>query len=147
MLHCVVGSIGDPVLSIEPAQAIKYSERGREKGRGEGWSCLYSTLGSIRWRQYKMWHKTFWALSMKGIYQVQTNLIVQTSIWIIGSTSKGQRRGSGRGDLQKCDSRRAVNCKIIQSPMPLGCWSGGPDWSLHEEVGLHLICSHVRNGG
>ena len=30
--------------------------------------------------------------------------------------------------------------------MPLGCWSGGPDWSLHSfhgEVGLHLICSRL----
>ena len=35
--------------------------------------------------------------------------------------------------------------KITQSPMPLGCWSDGPDWSfhsLHGEVGLHLIYSH-----
>ena len=28
--------------------------------------------------------------------------------------------------------------------VPLACWSGGPNWclpSLHEEIGLHLICS------
>ena len=31
--------------------------------------------------------------------------------------------------------------------MPLGCWSGGPDWSLHSlhgEIDLHLICSLRR---
>ena len=42
--------------------------------------------------------------------------IVQTSIWTTISTFKGQRRGSVRGDLQKYDKRRAVNCKITQSP-------------------------------
>jgi len=28
---------------------------------------------------------------------------METSIWIIGSTSKGRCAGVGRGDLQKCD--------------------------------------------
>ena len=63
----------------------------------------------------------------KATYLVQTNLSVQTMqtlIWAIGSTSKGRDTGGGRGDLQKCDysiQGRAVNCKITQSPMPLGC--------------------------
>ena len=57
-----------------------------------------------------------------GTYQVQTNLSVQTmqtSIWATRSTFKGEPRGSGRGDLQKCDypiQERVVNCKITQSP-------------------------------
>ena len=72
---------------------------------------------------------------------------MQTSIWSTRSIS-GERRGSGKEDLQKCDyliQGRAVNCKITPSPMPLGCWSGGLGWSLHNfhgEVGLHLIYSH-----
>ena len=32
----------------------------------------------------------------------------------------GVRRGRGRGDLKNCDSRWEVNCKIIQSLVPLG---------------------------
>ena len=57
---------------------------------------------------------------------------------------RGEAHGGGRGDLQKCDypiQVQAINCKITQSPMSLGCWSGGPDWSLHGlhgEVGLHI---------
>ena len=51
----------------------------------------------------------------------------------------------GRGVLQKCDypiQGRGLDCKITQSPIPLGCWSNDSDWSFHNlyrEVGLHLI--------
>jgi len=44
---------------------------------------------------------------------------------------------SGRGGEKKRQGRR-------REDVPLGCWSGGPDWSLHglhEGVGLHPICS------
>ena len=71
---------------------------------------------------------------------------MQTSIWAIRSISKGRGAGGERRDLQKCDypiQERAVNCKITQSPMPLECWPDGPDWNLHGEVGLHLICSPI----
>ena len=76
---------------------------------------------------------------------------MQTSIWAIGSTSKRRDAGGGRWDLQKYDfpiKGREVNCKITQSPMPLGYWSGGPDWNLHclhREVCLHLIYSQIEN--
>ena len=71
-----------------------------------------------------------------GIYQVQTNPFVQTvqtSIWTTGLTSMWLGR--------------AVKCKITQSPTPLGCWSGGSDWSLHdlhEKIGLHMIYSQFK---
>ena len=45
--------------------------------------------------------------------------------------------------------RAGLDCKITQSPIPLGCWSNDSDWrfhSLHGEVGLHLICCHVIMG-
>jgi len=44
---------------------------------------------------------------------------------------------SGQGGEKKRQGRR-------REDVPLGCWSGGPDWSLHglhEGVGLHPICS------
>ena len=77
--------------------------------------CIYIMINiyfRVCVRIFNRWKKT---------YQVQTNLFVQTlqtSIWATGSTSKGRCRGSGRGDLQKCDypiQGRAVNCTIIQS--------------------------------
>ena len=92
-------------------------------------------------------------LIIYGTYQVQTDLSVQTMqtlIWTAGSTSKGRRRGSGRGDLQKCAQSKGGRLIVeLNNPlMSLGCWSGGPDWSLHglhEKVGLHLICSPSYN--
>jgi len=61
---------------------------------------------------------------------------------------QGEGRMGWEGDLQKCDypiKRQTVNCKITQSSIPLGCWSGGLNWSLHGlygEIGLHLIYSY-----
>ena len=87
-----------------------------------------------------------------GTYQVQTNLSVQTmktSIWVIRSTSKGRCAERWDGGFAKVclpNRRGGPDCKIIQSPIPLGCWSNDLDSSfqiLHEEVGLHLICSHL----
>ena len=48
--------------------------------------------------------------------------IMETPIWVIGSTSKGRGAGGGRGDLQKCDypiQGRMVNCKITPFSCPL----------------------------
>ena len=56
---------------------------------------------------------------------------------------QGEGRRRWEGDLQKCDypiQERAVNCKIIQSPMPIECWSDGPDWNLH---GLHVEIGNI----
>ena len=36
--------------------------------------------------------------------------------------------------------------KLSNPHMSLGCWSGGPDWSLHGLLGLHLICSLDKKG-
>ena len=36
--------------------------------------------------------------------------------------------------------------KLSNPHMSLGCWSGGPDWSLHGLLGLHLICSLDEKG-
>jgi len=79
-----------------------------------------------------------------------TNLSVQTmktSIWVIGSTSKGYVR-LGNFTIWTCPwIGQSHFCKSPLPPLcapPLGCWSDGPDWSfysLHGVVGLHLICS------
>ena len=88
-----------------------------------------------------------------GTYQVQTNLSVQTmktSIWAIGSTSKG--RGAlgweeGFAKVWLLNPRTGPDCKITQSLILLGCWANDSDWSfhsLHGEIGLHLICSPIK---
>ena len=77
----------------------------------------------------------------KGTYQVQTNLSVQimeTSIWAIRLTSKG--RGAERWEEEFVKvwlSNPMVNsdCKIIQSPVLLGCWSNDSDWSFYSFYG------------
>ena len=56
---------------------------------------------------------------------MQTNLFVQimkTSIWAIGSTSKGRGTGGGRGNLQKYDysiQRWVQIVKLLNPPYPL----------------------------
>ena len=103
---------------------------------GHHWLWPYSST-AYSTRSRSIFHQsmfTKFCIYFLRIYEVQTNSFVQTvqtSIWTTGSTSMWLGR--------------AVKCKITQSPIPLGCWSGGPDWSLHglhEEVGLHLIYSH-----
>jgi len=72
---------------------------------------------------------------------------METLIWAIGSTFKWRGAGGWEGRFAKMwlpNPRVGPDCKITQSPMALGCWSDDPDWSfhsLHEELGLHLICS------
>ena len=73
---------------------------------------------------------------------------VQTSIWAVGSTSKRH------GGLGKLTINRPPLITLLQIPPPtppvhpLGCWSDGSDWSLHdlhEGVDLHLICYQNLN--
>ena len=88
-------------------------------------------------------------------YQVQTNLSMQTietSIWVIRSTSKGRGVERWEGGFAKVwlpNPRAGSNYKITQSPIPLEYWSNDSDWSfhsLHGEVDLHLIrCPIVRD--
>ena len=72
-----------------------------------------------------------------GTYQVQTNVqTMQTSIWTIGSTSKGWGAGGGREHLQKCDypiQERMINCKITNPPYPL-------DVDLATQIEVCIVC-------
>ena len=43
---------------------------------------------------------------------------MQTSIWDIGSISKGRDAGGGRGDLQKCDYPIQGRIQIVKLPNP-----------------------------
>ena len=81
---------------------------------------------------------------------MQTNLsmqTMQTSIWTIGSTSKGRGAGEWEGEFAKVwlpNPRVGLDCKITQFHVPFGYWSDGPDWSfhsLHEDDSLHMIHS------
>ena len=81
-------------------------------------------------------------------HQLQTNISVQTmetSIWVIRSTSKGRGAERWEGGFAKVwlpNPMAGPDCKITQFSIPLGCWSNDLDWSfhnLHGEVGLHLI--------
>ena len=77
-----------------------------------------------------------------------TSPYMETSIWAIRSTSKGravERWERGFAKVWLLNPRTGSDCKIAQSPISIGCWSDGPDWSfhnLHGDVGLHLIRSH-----
>jgi len=58
------------------------------------------------------------------IGKVQTNLSVETMQTLPDQHPREGRRGSGRGNLQKCDyliQRRTVNCKITPFLVPLEC--------------------------
>ena len=74
---------------------------------------------------------------------------IKTSIWTIRSTFKGRSVERWEGGFAKVwlpNPRAGPDCKIIQSHIPLGYWSNDSDLSfhsLHEEIGLHLICSLV----
>ena len=90
-----------------------------------------------------------------GTYQVQTNLSVQTmktSIWTIKSTSKergAERWEGGFAKVWLLNPKTGPDCKIIESPMPLGYWYDDADWSfhsLHGEIGLRIIHSLVTLG-
>ena len=58
---------------------------------------------------------------------MQTNFFYKLCKFQSESSDQHPRRGAkrdGRGDLQKCDypiQVQAINCKITQSPMSLGC--------------------------
>ena len=60
---------------------------------------------------------------------------------------KGRRGvGGGFAKVWLPNPRAGPDCKMTQSPMPLGCWSDDTDWSfysLHEEIGLHFPSSWV----
>ena len=68
----------------------------------------------------------------KGIYQVQTNLsmqTVQTSIWTTGLTSKGHELGNFiiKPPAFGLGNHTFANLPPTPCAPPLGCWSNSPD--------------------
>ena len=67
---------------------------------------------------------------------------MKTPIWAIGSTSKGRGAGAWEGGFAKVwlpNPRVGPDCKIIQSPMPLGCLSNDPNRKTTTILGPNLL--------
>ena len=128
--------------------------------------CLIMLIEHLKVMQLKIWITNCWVhltnkcqigikvMQLHGIKErehIRCKPTFPCKLWKLQSVPSDQHpRGGaqegGRGDLQKCDypiQGRVVNCKITQSHMLSGCWSGGSDWSLHDLHGevLYLIYS------
>ena len=59
--------------------------------------------------------EAYMLVQMLGTYQVQTNIFMQTMQTFVPPDQhpRGERRGSERGDLQKCDQRWTVHWMLI----------------------------------